>query len=42
MNIQSVQIILLSNEKVEDEKLLQKAKKIFTSLKTDADSVLLF
>ena len=40
LNIHLVQIILPWNDKIEDKKLLQKPKNIFTSLKTDPNSVL--
>ena len=40
LNIHLVQTILTWNEKMEDKKLLQKAKNIFASLKTDPNSVL--
>ena len=40
LSILLVQTILLSNERMKDKKLIQKARNIFTSLKTDSNSVL--
>ena len=40
LSILLVQTILLSNERMKDKKLIQKATNIFTSLKTDSNSVL--
>ena len=40
LNILFVQTIWLWNEKMEDKKLILKAVNIFTSLKTDSNSVL--
>ena len=40
LNIQLVQIVLPWNKKIEDKKALQKAKNLFTSLKTNPNSVL--
>ena len=42
LNVPLVQIILPWNEKMEDKKLLKKAKNINTNLKTDSNSVLFF
>ena len=40
LSILLVQTILLWSEKKEDKKLIQKARNIFTNLKTDPNSVL--
>ena len=40
LSILLVQTILLSNERMKDKKLIQKARNIFTTLKTDSNSVL--
>ena len=40
LSILLVQTILLSNERMKDKKLIQKATNIFTSLKPDSNSVL--
>ena len=42
LSILLVQTILLWKEKMEDKKLMLKGSNIFTSLKTDQNSILLF
>ena len=42
LSILFVQTMLLWNEKMEDQKLTQKVRTIFTGLKTDLNSVLFF